>query len=149
MIGGTCVEVLSFLTVNVDIELEMLVVTSTMLDVFMGSFVKDCVGFVAGLGLVTPIVVPTVDDGLVLSVVIVTYSGLVVVLVTLVGFDLVVVDCRGLDVVVLLVVVVILAVVGLEVVVSIVDFVVVFVVDQEVVVFVVDTSCGFFVVVFF
>lgn len=130
---------LSFLTVNVDIELEILVVTSTMLDVFTGIFVKG-VGFVVlGLGFVTPTVELTVD-GLVLSVVLV-YSGpvvFVVVLVILVGFNLVVVGDSGLDVVDLLLIVV-LAVVDLTVVVRIVDdFVVVFEVVFGVVVFVID-----------
>jgi len=120
--------VLSFLTVNVDVELEILVVTSTMLDVFTGSFVKG-VGFdVLGFGFVTPIV-PIVesavdDSGFVLSVVVVVlvYSGLVVfvvVLVILVGFNFVVED-NGLVVVDLLIVV--LAVVdGVIVVILIVD----------------------------
>lgn len=142
MVGGTWVEVLSFLTVNVDIELEILVVTSTMLDVFTGTF--KGVGFVVlGLGFVTPAVELTVDDsGLVLSVVVVmlVYSGclvvFVVVLVILVGFNFVVVDDDGLAVVDLLTVV--LAVVDLAVVVLIVDdFVVVFEVVFGVVVFVV------------
>lgn len=140
MVGGTWVEVLSFLTVNVDIELEILVVTSTMLDVFAGSFVKG-VGFVVlGRGFVTPTVEPTVDDnGLVLSVVVVVlvYSGLVVfvvVLVILVGFNFVVVDDNGLGVVDLLIVV------GPAMVVLIVeDFVVVLEVVFGVVVFVTDT----------
>lgn len=118
---------LSFLTVNVDIELEMLVVTSTMLDdVFMGIFVKGLVtGFVeVGLGLVTLVVD---KDGFVLSVVVVVLfscSGLVVlvvVLVILVGFVLVVVDGDGLDVVVFAPIVVLIVVVGLTVVVLIVD----------------------------
>jgi len=117
--------VLSFLTVNVDVELEILVVISTMLDVFTGSFVKG-VGFdVLGLGFVTPIVESAVDDnGFVLSVVVVVlvYSGLVVfvvVLVILVGFNFVVED-NGLVVVDLLIVV--LAVVdGVIVVILIVD----------------------------
>lgn len=130
---------LSFLTVNMDIELEILVVTSTMLDVFTGIFVKG-IGFVVlGLSFVTATVELTVDDnGLVLSVVLV-YSGLVVfvvVLVILVGFNLVVVGDGGLDVLDLLPIVV-LAVVDLTVVVLIVDdFVVVFEVVFGVVVFV-------------
>lgn len=123
---------LSFLTVNVDMELEMLVVTSTMLDdVFTGIFVKGLVtGFVVvGLGLVAPTVNPTVDDnnGFVLSVVVTVLfscSGLVVlvvVLAILVGFGLVVVDSDGLNVVVLPSVVVLVIVVGLTVVDLIVD----------------------------
>lgn len=104
---------LSFLTVNVDIELEILVVTSTMLDdIFTGIFIKGVVtGFVVvGLGLVTSTVDPMIDDndGFVLSVVVVVLfscSGLVVdlvvVLVVLVGFGLVVVESDGIDVVVL------------------------------------------------
>lgn len=144
---------LSFLTVNVDIELEILVVTSTMLDMFVGTFVKG-VGFV-GLGFVTPTVELTVDDnGLVLSVVVVMpmYSGLVVFVVVLVlilvGFNFVVVDDDGLAVVDLLTVVVV-AVVDLAVVVLIVgDFViVVFEVVFGVVVFIVDTLSGLFVVI--
>lgn len=143
---------LSFLTVNVDIELEMLVVTSTMLDdVFMGIFVKGLVtGFVVvGLSLVALTVDPTVDDnnGFVLSVVVVVLfscSGLVVLVVVLVlvGFDLVVVDSDGLDVVVLPPVVVLVIVVGLMVVVLIVDVfvdVVVFGVVLGVVVFAIIT----------
>ena len=143
---------LSFLTVNVDIELEMLVVTSTMLDdVFMGIFVKGLVtGFVVvGLSLVALTVDPTVDDnnGFVLSVVVVVLfscSGLVVLVVVLVlvGFDLVVVDSDGLDVVVLPPVVVLVIVVGLMVVVLIVDVfvdVVVFGVVLGVVVFAIVT----------
>lgn len=123
---------LSFLTVNVDMELEMLVVTSTMLDdVFTGIFVKGLVtGFVVvGLGLVALTVDPTVDDndGFVLSVVVTVLfscSGLVVlvvVLAILVGFGLVVVDSDGLNVVVLSSIVVLVVVVGLTVVVLIVD----------------------------
>lgn len=104
---------LSFLTVNVDIELEILVVTSTMLDdIFTGIFIKGVVtGFVVvGLGLVTLTVDPMIDDndGFVLSVVVVVLFlcsglvvGLVVVLVVLVGFGLVVVESDGIDVVVL------------------------------------------------
>lgn len=117
---------LSFLTVNVDIELEMLVVTSTILDVFTGSFVKG-VGFVVlGLGFVTLTVEPTVDDnGFDPSVVVVAlvYSGLVifvVVLVVLVGFSFVVVDNDGLVVTGLLIVVLVV-VDGLAVVVLTVD----------------------------
>lgn len=101
---------LSFLTVNVDIELEILVVTSTMLDdIFTGIFIKGVVtGFVVvGLGLVTSTVDP-MNDGFVLSVVVVVLFscsglvvGLAVVLVVLVGFGLVVVESDGIDVVVL------------------------------------------------
>lgn len=136
MVGGTWVEVLSFLTVNVDIELEILVVTSTILDVFTGSFVKG-VGFVVlGFGFVTLTVDPAVDDnGLVLSVVAVVLvcSGLVVfvvVLMILVGFNFVVVveDEDGLAVVednglttVDMPIVVLVVVNGLAVVVLIVD----------------------------
>jgi len=132
----------------VDIELEILVVTSTTVDAFKGIFVRvGFVGFVmAGFGLVTPTVDLTVDDnGRVLSVVVVlllvTYSGLVVfivVLATLVGFDLLVVVDNGLGVVVLLPVVV-LAVVDRTVVVLVVDvLVVVLMIGLGVVAFVVD-----------
>lgn len=129
-VGGTLVEVVSFLTVNVDPELEAFVVTSAM--VVGGTFVTGFVGFVGvGFGLVTPTVAATVDDndGLVLSVVVAVlgYSlglvVLVVVLVTLVGFNFVVLDNNGLDVVALLsdVVVFTVVVVGLTVVVLLVD----------------------------
>jgi len=149
LIGGICVEVVSFLKVSKDIELEMLVVTSTIVDAFMGTFVRvGFVGFVMiGFGLVTPIVDLTVDDnGRVLSVVVVLllvmYSGLVVfivVLAILVGFDLLVVVDNGLGVVVLLPVVV-FVVVDRAVVVLMVDvLVVVLVVGLGVVVFLVDT----------
>lgn len=102
---------LSFLTVNVDIELEILVVTSATLDdTFTGIFTKGVVsGFVVvGLGLVTSTVDPTIDDddGFVLSVVVVilfSCSGpavvLIVVLVILTGFGLVAVESDGTDVV--------------------------------------------------
>jgi len=117
---------LSFLTVNVDIGLEMLVVTSTILDVFTGSFVKG-VGFVVlGLGLVTLSVELIADDnGFVSSVIVVAlvYSGLVifvVVLVILVGFSFVVVDEDGLVVIGLLIVVLVV-VDGLALVVLTVD----------------------------
>lgn len=121
---------LSFLTVNVDTELEILVVTSTVLDdTFTGIFIKGVVtGFVVvGLGLVAddPI---NGNDGFVLSVVVIVLfscSGLVVVLVVvlviLVGFDLVVVESDGVDVVVLPSVVVLVVVVGLMVVILMFD----------------------------
>lgn len=125
---------LSFLTVNVDVELEMLVVTSTMVDVVGGTFVNGFVGVaVVGLGFVAPTVDPTVDDSglsvvVVVVVVVLVDSGLVifvVVPVILVVVVFVVVN-NGLGVVVLLLVVA-LIVVGLAVVVLIVDvFVVVF-----------------------
>lgn len=131
-----------------DIELEMLVVTSTMVDVLMGTFVRGFVGFVvAGLGLVAPTVDATVDDsGLVVSVVVVVllmYSGrvvFVVVLVIFVGLNFVVVlEDSGLGVVVPLPVVV-LAVVDRTVVVLMLDgLAVVLVVGLGVVVLVADT----------
>lgn len=131
---------LSFLTVGMNIGLEILVVTSTVLDMFTGTFVKSVGFIVLGLGFVTPTVEPTVvDNGFSVVVVMLVYSGLVVfvvVLVILVGFNFVVVDNNGLAVVAL-------AVVDL----TVDDCVVVFKVVFGVVVFVIDTfSSGLFVV---
>jgi len=141
----------------VDVEFEILVVTSIMVDVVTGTFVKGFIGFtVVGLGFVTLIVDPMVDDnGLVFSVVVVVVlvvdSGLVIFVVVLtisVGFVFVVVN-NGSDVVVPLLIVV-LIVVGLAVVVLIVDvFVVVFEIVVGVVVMVDVFRSGLVVAVVF